>query len=158
MNIGSGSDAFHSKKPNHDDIVGSDGIAAWTAQWDREEAIVQTMSEDKCTHLIDYVRQLWENQDEWIKLRHPLVRRSSFAIAWQGGGEVAAIPSGADKIRSFHPTTYIMDKAAYLPEGEDCLAAVRPRWRSDYLHLDGSGWMVWNSVLTMSDSRFHRFC
>ena len=34
------------------------------------------------------------------------------------------IPSGADKIRAFHPTTYIMDEAAYLPEGEDCLGAV----------------------------------
>ncbi len=102
------------------------GFASWTSQWLREETVVQTMSEDKSAHLIDYVRQLWENQEPWLKERHPLSRLSTFAIAWQGGGEVASIPSGADKIRAFHPTTYIMDEAGYLPEGEDCLGAVRP--------------------------------
>jgi hypothetical protein len=102
------------------------GFAAWAAQWKKEETVVQTANEDKCLHLIDYVRQLWDNQEPWLKQRHPLIRRSSFAIAWEGGGEVAAIPSGADKIRAFHPTTYVMDEAAYLPEGEDCLAAVSP--------------------------------
>jgi hypothetical protein len=102
------------------------GFATWAAQWWREETVIQTMSEDKCAHLIDYCRQLWDNQADWLKKRHPLVRRSSFAIAWEGGGEVASIPSGADKIRAFHPTTYIMDEAAFLPEGEEALAAVRP--------------------------------
>jgi len=102
------------------------GFATWAAQFNREETIVQTMNEDKCVHLIDYVRQLWENQDEWLRVRHPLVRKSSFSIQWEGGGEVAAIPSGADKIRSFHPTTYILDEAAHIPEGEECLGAVRP--------------------------------
>jgi hypothetical protein len=102
------------------------GFSTWAAQWNQEETIVQTMSEDKCVHLIDYVRQLWDNQEEWLKRRHPLARRTAFAISWADGGEVAAIPSGADKIRSFHSTTYVMDEAAYLPEGEDCLAAVRP--------------------------------
>jgi len=102
------------------------GLAAWTAQWKREETVVQTANEDKCAHLVDYVRQLWDNQEPWLKARHPLSRRSTFTIAWEGGGEVASIPSGADKIRAFHPTTYVMDEAAYLPEGEDCLNSVRP--------------------------------
>jgi len=99
---------------------------SWAAQWHREEIVVQTANEDKCAYLIDYVRQLWDNQPEWLKKRHPLSRRSTFTIAFEGGGEVASIPSGADKIRAYHPTWYVMDEAAYLPDGEQCLAAVRP--------------------------------
>jgi hypothetical protein len=102
------------------------GFATWAAQWNQEETIVQTENEDKCIHLIDYVRQLWDNQEDWIKQRHPLARRTVFAISWADGGEVAAIPSGENKIRSFHPTTYILDEAAHVPEGEECLGAVRP--------------------------------
>jgi hypothetical protein len=105
---------------------GAMGFAAWAAQWHQEETVIQTLSEDRCAHLIDYVRQLWDNQEPWLQQRHRLTRRSTFAIAWEGGGEVASIPSGADKIRAFHPTTYIMDEAAFLPEGEECLSAVRP--------------------------------
>jgi len=67
-----------------------------------------------------------DNQEPWLKQRHPLMRRSAFTIAWEGGGEVSSIPSGADKIRAFHPTTYVQDEAAWLPEGEDCLNSVRP--------------------------------
>ena len=50
------------------------GFATWTSQWLREETVVQTMSEDKSAHLIDYVRQLWENQEPWLRERHPLSR------------------------------------------------------------------------------------
>jgi hypothetical protein len=39
---------------------GAMGFAAWAAQWRREETVVQTANEDKCLHLIDYVRQLVE--------------------------------------------------------------------------------------------------
>ncbi len=102
------------------------GFSASRAQWHREETVVQTANEDKCGHLIDYVRAFWEHQPEWLKQRHPLKRRSAFAIAWQGGGEVASIPSGADKIRAFHPTWYVQDESAFLPEGEEALSAVFP--------------------------------
>ena len=102
------------------------GYATWAAQWHNEETVVQTLSEDRAAHLIDYVRQLWDNQDEFLKQRHPLVRRSSFTLQWQSGGEVSAIPSGADKIRAFHPTTYVQDESAFMPEGEEALGAVMP--------------------------------
>jgi hypothetical protein len=102
------------------------GLSFWDGQWNKGETVVQTANEDKCAHLIDYCRQLWENQEPWLKQRHPLIRCSTFAIAWEGGGEVASIPSGADKIRMYHPKRYIMDEAAFLPEGEECLNAVLP--------------------------------
>jgi len=102
------------------------GFAVARAQWHKEETIVQTANEDKASHLIDYCRQLWDNQDEFLKQRHPLRRRSTFTLAWEGGGEMSAIPSGPDKIRAFHPSRYIQDEAAFLPDGEECLNAVFP--------------------------------
>jgi hypothetical protein len=72
------------------------------------------------------VWQLWDNQEPWLKERHPLERRSLLTVAWKGGGEVAGIPSGADKVRSFHSTTYILDEASHVPEGEECVNAVLP--------------------------------
>jgi hypothetical protein len=102
------------------------GFAFWAAQWHQEETIVQTASEEKAFHLVDYARQLFDNQEPWLKQRHPLKRCSSFALGWEAGGEVAVIASGADKIRMYHPSNYIMDEAAYLPEGEECLNAVIP--------------------------------
>jgi hypothetical protein len=101
------------------------GQAASEQAVHQEETVVQTLSQDRAEHLIDYVRQLWDNQDDFLKQRHPLVKRSSLALAWQGGGEVA-IPSGADKIRAFHPTTYVQDESAFMPEGEEALGAVMP--------------------------------
>ena len=58
--------------------------------------------------------------------RHPLSRQSMTHIVWQAGGSVMAIPSGADKIRAFHPALYIQDESAFLPEGEASLAAMMP--------------------------------
>ena len=55
-----------------------------------------------------------------------LVRRTPFSLMWEGGGEVAAIPSGSDKIRAFHPTRYIQDESAFMAEGEEALGAVMP--------------------------------
>lgn len=63
------------------------GFATWAAQWERSESLVQTLNEDRCIHLIDYVRQLWDNQPEWLKQRHPLVRRSAFSIQWQAAAK-----------------------------------------------------------------------
>ena len=102
------------------------GYAAWSAQWKREEAVVQTLNVDRAMHLIDYMRQLFDHREPWISKRHPLEKRSAFAISWKGGGEVAAIPSGANAIRAFHPTTYIQDEFAFMPEGEEALGAVVP--------------------------------
>jgi len=100
--------------------------ATWRAQFHREETVVQTANEDKCAHLIDYCRQLLDNQDPWLRDRHPLVKRSTYALAWRGGGEGSSIRSGENKIRAFHPTWYVQDESAHIPEGEACLGAVLP--------------------------------
>lgn len=102
------------------------GFATWAAQWKGEETVIQTLNEDRAIHLVDYVRQLVDHQEPWLSERHPIATRNRFAISWKAGGEVAAIPGGADAIRAFHPTTYIQDESAHIAEGEQALAAVMP--------------------------------
>jgi hypothetical protein len=102
------------------------GFAAWCGQWRNEETVIQTLNVDRALHAVDYVRQLVDNQEPWLSELHPLEKKSAFTISWKGGGEVAAIPSGADAIRAFHPTTYLQDESAFLAEGEEALNAVLP--------------------------------
>lgn len=102
------------------------GDSAHRAQWHKWFTVCQTESEDKAAQLVEYVRQLWDNQDDWLKARHPLKSRSSFELEWASGGRVMTIPKGVNKIRMYHPTRYVMDEAAFLPEAEQCFNAAHP--------------------------------
>src|SRR5579872_714393 len=103
------------------------GYGAWCAQWRSEEVILQTATEAKAKHLVDYVRALWENQEPWLRERHPLRGRNTFEISWKSGGHFLAVPSGVDQVRSMHPALYIQEESAFLPEGGECLeSAVLP--------------------------------
>ncbi|MGA8872470.1 MAG: hypothetical protein WB460_15085 [Candidatus Acidiferrales bacterium] len=102
------------------------GFCAWSAQWKREETVVQTMNEDKAIHLIDYVSQLLKYQEPGLSRLHPIKKQNAFSIVWQDGGAVDAVPGGADAIRSFHPSLFIQDEAAHIAEGEESLNAVVP--------------------------------
>lgn len=103
------------------------GDSAHRAQWDRWEIIVQTGSEDKAHELIDYAGQLYKNQPDWLQVLHPLDGLPSKSeIRWASGGRIMAIPSGVHKIRLYHPTRYVMDEAAFLPEAEQCYNAAHP--------------------------------
>lgn len=101
--------------------------AAHQAQWFKAEVIVQTDSEEKAKQLVGYADCLYRNQAPWLKSMHPLTREpSALAIEWKDGGRVFGIPKGENKIRMFHPTIYIMDEAAFLPEAEQCYNAAHP--------------------------------
>ena len=102
------------------------GDSAHRAQWFKWFTVCQTESENKAAELVDYVRQLWENQAPWLKNRHKLKVQSTFEIEWEAGGRVMSIPKGVNKIRLYHPTRYVMDEAAFLPEAEQCYNAAHP--------------------------------
>ena len=102
------------------------GDSAHTAQWHKWFVVCQTESENKAAELVEYVRQLYDNQDEFLRNKHPLKSRSTFDIEWADGGRVLAIPKGVNKIRLYHPTRYVMDEAAFLPEAEQCYNAAQP--------------------------------
>jgi hypothetical protein len=97
------------------------------AQWKKSFCVVQTDSEEKAKDLIRYCRILYENQPAWMKARHPLKSDpSQTQVEWASGGRILAIPKGENKIRLFHPTIYVMDEAAFLPEAEACYNAAHP--------------------------------
>jgi hypothetical protein len=102
------------------------GYAAWLAQYRQQEVLIQCQSQEKAEHIVDYVHQLWQNQEPWLKERHPLERASMLTVQWKGGGEVAGIPTGSDKVRAYHASLYILDEASFVPEGEECINAVLP--------------------------------
>ncbi len=101
-------------------------FSTWSAQWKREEIVIQTLNEDKALHLIDYASQLMKYQDPGLSRLHPIKKQNAFSIVWEHGGAVDAVPGGADAIRSFHPSLFLQDEAAHIPEGEESLNAVIP--------------------------------
>ena len=112
------------------------------AQWHRAEVIVQTDSEEKATELVGYSECLYRNQADFLKQRHPLKgETSSLNIEWADGGRVHGIPKGVHKIRIYHPTIYIMDEAAFLPEAQQCYDAAQPVARQIIaVSSAGPGW------------------
>ena len=100
---------------------------AHAAQWSKAEVIVQTESEEKAKRLISYAECLYRNQELWLKQMHPLkAEPSQLGMEWAAGGKLFGIPKGENKIRMYHPTIYIMDEAAFLPEAEQCYNAAQP--------------------------------
>lgn len=101
--------------------------AAHRAQWFKSEIVVQTDSEDKAKQLVGYAEALYRNQEPFLLKRHPLSGEASqLSIEWKDGGRVFGIPKGEHKIRMYHPTIYVMDEAAFLPEAEQCFNAAHP--------------------------------
>jgi hypothetical protein len=103
------------------------GDSTHRSQWDKWFVVVQTDAEKKAKELISYARILYDNQPEWMRALHPLKGDGSQTeIEWQSGGRILAIPGGVNKIRLYHPTRYVMDEAAFLPEAEQCYNAANP--------------------------------
>jgi hypothetical protein len=100
--------------------------ATHKAQWHQAETIVQTENEEKAKNLLKYAQILYDNQDDHLKALHPLKGSSQLSIEWQSGGRIFGIPAGESKIRMWHPTVYIQDEAAFLPDGQVCYDAAHP--------------------------------
>ncbi len=113
------------------------GYAVWKCQFfERTRAIVQAQKLEKVNDLISgrgnpgYARTLYEQQDQFLKDRHPLVKSSAEMpgdmIAWANGSTLHGVPSGADQIRQYHPTIVIFDEAAHLDEFAESYGAAEP--------------------------------
>ncbi len=101
--------------------------ATHRAQYSASEVIVQTAKEDKARRLVEYAAILYRNQPPWLQKRHSLKRdATALSIEWAAGGRLYGIPGGEDQIRMYHPTIYIMDEAAFMPDAEACYNAVLP--------------------------------
>ena len=101
--------------------------ATHRAQWFKAEVIVQTESEEKAKRLVSYAECLYRNQAGFLTSLHPLKGEASqLSIEWAEGGKLFGIPKGESKIRMYHPSLYVMDEAAFLPEAEQCYNAAQP--------------------------------
>jgi len=81
------------------------------------------MKDDKAQELIAYADCLYRNQNDKMKAMHPLAGQTLNEIRWANGGRILGVPQGQHQIRTYHPTIYIMDEAAFLPEAEQCYSA-----------------------------------
>jgi len=88
--------------------------------------LVQTEKEDKVKGLIRYCSVLYHNQDEWLKERHELAAENTTELEWTNRSRIIGIPKGEHQVRLYHPTIYVIDEAAFLPEVNECYNAAHP--------------------------------
>lgn len=111
--------------------------AVWLCQFHpRTRVMIQSQKEDKVLELVSgrgnpgYARTLWEQQDDFLKLRHPLIKPAEEMpgdqLVWANGSTFHGVPRGADQIRQFHPTLVIFDEAAHLDEFQAAYDAAHP--------------------------------
>jgi hypothetical protein len=114
--------------PKSRDMITSWSGMIWAthqAQWYGAFAVVQTMKEEKAKQLIDYAACLHRNQPDWLKEQHALKNESMTELEWVSGGRIMGVPQGEHQIRTYKPTIYIMDEAAFLDDAAQCYAAVK---------------------------------
>jgi hypothetical protein len=100
---------------------------AWLCQWRPGTlAVVQTLKETKAEALIRYIAILAENQEAFLKERHPLVRSVALEIEWRNGSRVFGIPGGENQIRMFHPFAVCFDEMAFMEDAQACYDPVKP--------------------------------
>lgn len=87
--------------------------------------VFQSADEARAMNCINYVKWLWENSLPELKERWKLDRamelQHSMRLMMANGTIFEAIVGGVDKIRSKHPTAYLLDEGAHVVDGADCL-------------------------------------
>jgi len=113
------------------------GFLVWTAQWyGPAHIMIQTQKEDKAKDLVSgidvpgYVRTLYEQQDDFLKILHPTPRppkdMSSLVFTWTNGSKIEGVPAGAEQIRQYHPAIVFFDEAAFLDDFLGSYGAAEP--------------------------------
>lgn len=133
--------------PKTRDMVTSWSALVWAthqAQWRSAFAIVQSMKDTKAQELIEYAAILYREQPEFLKARHPLDGQTKNEIRWADGGRIMGVPAGENQIRTFHPTIWICDEIAFIPEAEECWNAVHAAGTPQMIGISsaGPGWMA----------------
>jgi hypothetical protein len=103
------------------------GYVSWLCQWHPNLfCVLQSQQEAKAEELIRYTKILYDNQPEWMKEKHPLLRDNALVREYQNGSRIVGLPKGENQVRSLHPFLYLADEAAFLEEFRECVAAVQP--------------------------------
>ena len=100
---------------------------AWQCQWYPQISwLIQADKLDKAIQLVNYCRILYRHQEPWMKQRYPIVTDNRDFLELANGSWIRGIPYGVNQVRSYHPTGYLMDEAAHLPEAEECFNIAAP--------------------------------
>lgn len=93
--------------------------ALWLAQFgDNNEVICQTKKESVAdTELVKRAYFMAVNQPHWLRPKFGKTDSSFCLLRFPNGSLIRGIPKGGDQIRSYNPTTTIIDEAGFL-EGE----------------------------------------
>lgn len=113
------------------------GYCTWFCQtFPSTLVLVQSQKLDKSKELVKgseppgYAYALYDQQDAWLKNRYPLAMRAedlpADKLAWQNGSAIQAIGKGADQVRLYHPTIYVIDEAAFMEEAGASFGAASP--------------------------------
>jgi hypothetical protein len=106
-------------------------------QWNpNTRVVVQSATEDKSIDLVvgkgvpGYARVLWEQQDDFLKILHPLTKNieemPGSLLSWKNGSSIRGVASGGAQVRQYHPARLILDEAAFLPEAQASWNAGEP--------------------------------
>jgi len=105
------------------------GYAVHLCQWKpNSHVIVQSEKASKSIDLVSgrdlpgYARTLYDQQDDFLKVFHPLTKPSNEMagdmLTWKNGSSIQAVPGGADQVRQYHPALFIMDEACFMTEAQ----------------------------------------
>lgn len=105
-------------------------MASWTvAAWATHKALThpatkvvfQSEDEQRALKLIEYARVLWDRSMPELKQRWPLAkaldRQPGDVFSIGNDSQLIGIVGNPDKVRSEHPSIYVLDEAAHVERG-----------------------------------------
>jgi hypothetical protein len=100
------------------------------------QVLVQSQKHEKAAELVKgteppgYAFTLWDRQDPWLKNRFPLAMKAgdlpSDNVVWKNGSEIKGVGQGADQVRQYHPTVFVVDEMAFMEEAGASFGAATP--------------------------------
>lgn len=105
------------------------------------KVVFQSVDEDRAVNDVGYGKVLWEQSLEELKTRwklaKPLHQQPYNRFLLANKSELVGIPGDPDKIRSEHPTIYVMEEAQKV--GSEAMYNVAVATRAPHIVLIGTG-------------------
>lgn len=115
------------------------------------KVVFQSEDEDRAINDIVYAKELWRNAMPELQVRWPLKKdidlQPQDTLTLANGSELVAIVGNPKKVRSAHPTIYVLDEAAHVEQGEESWN-VAMATQAPYMIALSSVWPGWFEDLT----------
>jgi len=144
-------------------MMGSWTVAGWAAHYGfshgATSVLFQSEDEDRAVHLVDYVKTLWKRSLPQLQ-KHWAVRQSPDKQAYNtfelaNGTRFLGVVGNPNKIRSEHPTIFVVDEAAHMTAFEEAwgvAAGTRvPKMIALSSVAPGAFWQLCNTETTWCD-------